>query len=117
MLTIRTIAAILLIFRLISMFFIIRVAILQFNILKTSIQEDLIAYRKVLFRLSLSIILFNIVPILIDSLTLFVTTNRPATLQLISIAYAVSNASSALVSAIAISTLYKLAARAKITKK
>ena len=123
MVAIQTIALFLLFARLISVFFIGMVLFLQMRLFGTKIDFTLVPNlskyqrrniylaRKVLFTLSLIIFLGNMVPILIDAITAFNDNSlgRNAEVPTISIAYAASNALTAMFSAIMIWTLYKLA--------
>lgn len=121
-LDIQTIALFLLIARVISVIFIVSVLVRQAKLFGKSIDFSVIPYltklqrksvyriRTVLFFLSLIILLGNLVPIVIDYITLFSNNlGRPSNLRAISIAYAFSNALTAMFSAIMIWTLYKLA--------
>lgn len=119
---IQTIALFLLIARVISVLFIISVLVRQAKLFGKSIDFSVVPYltnlqrksvyriRTVLFTLSVIILLGNLVPIVIDYITLFGDSlGRPSQLRPISIAYAFSNAFTAMFSAIMIWTLYKLA--------
>lgn len=68
-------------------------------------------FRLGLFSLSAVVLLGNVVPIVIDGLTIISDNagSRPAHVHTISILYAVSNAMTALISAYLISTLYRIA--------
>lgn len=121
-LDIQTIALILLIARVVSVAFIITVLLRQARLFGKQIDFSVVPFltklqrksvyriRTVLFTLSVIILLGNLVPIVIDYITLFNNDlGRPANVKLISIAYAFSNALTAMFSAIMIWTLYKLA--------
>lgn len=121
-LDIQTIALFLLIARVISVAFIVSVLIRQAKLFGKSIDFSVIPYltklqrksvyriRTVLFCLSVVILAGNLVPIIIDYITLVGDDlGRPSSLRVISIAYAFSNALTAMFSAIMIWTLYKLA--------
>lgn len=121
-LDIQTIALILLVARVLSVIFIVIVLLRQvrlfgkeidFSVVPflTNIQrESVYRIRTVLFTLSVIILLGNLVPVVIDYITLFSDDlGRPASLKPISIAYGFSNALTALFSSIMIWTLYKLA--------
>lgn len=121
-LDIQTIALILLIARVISVAFIITVLLRQARLFGKQIDFSVVPFltklqrksvyriRTVLFTLSVIILLGNLVPIVIDYITVFNNDlGRPASLKPISIAYAFSNALTAMFSAIMIWTLYKLA--------
>jgi len=114
---IRYLASILLALHLISGVFIALVIKRQWGLFKDMIDHSLLVYRKVLFALSCVIFLGNLNPILINLQTiLFGPGARPAKLQPISISYAVSNAVVAMISAILIFILYKMAADATSKK-
>lgn len=121
-LDIQTIALILLIARVISVVFIVTVLLKQVRLFGKPIDFEAVPFltklerksvyriRTVLFFLSVIILLGNLVPVLIDYITLFGDSlGRPTQLRPISIAYAFSNATTAMFSAIMIWTLYKLA--------
>lgn len=121
MVSLQLIAFFLLIARLISVTFIVIVLRLQWRLFKTEIDFTLVPnltklqkqkvyrVRKVLFCLSCIIFLGNMVPIVIDTITLFDNTlGRPSNLRAISIMYAFSNAFTAMFSVIMIWALYKL---------
>lgn len=107
--SIQIIAAILLFFRIVSMTFIGIVLWKQWNLFKRPTLPQLILFRRVLFAIAIGIAIFNIIPIVIDALTLFVDTGRPQSLKPISIAYAFSNSIGAALSSVLIWALYKLA--------
>lgn len=113
MISITVIAGILLIFRLISDFLIAQVIRRQWHLLKLPVPEEyrndeksIKKFRKILFFLSIAIFVGNAIPVIIDTLTLFVETGRPANLRAISVAYAFSNATTALISATLVWLLY-----------
>lgn len=121
MLDIKTIALCLLIARLISVTFIVLVLVRQYRLFGLPIDFSLVPgisklekrsvyrLRRVLFTLSVVIFLGNMIPILIDCLTLFIETSRPAHVHTISIMYAFSNSLTAMFSAIMIWLLYRVA--------
>lgn len=121
MVSIKIIAIILLVFRLISVGFIIAVLKRQYRLLKLPVElfdqehivdvQEIKKFRKVLFVLSCVVLAGNFIPIAIDGLTMFYDLGRPSALQSISIAYAFSNAITAMVSAILIWLLYYIADR------
>lgn len=123
MISIQIIAFILLVARLISVAFIVSVIIKQVKVFGKPIDFSIAPYlnklqrknvyrvRRVLFILAVIIMVGNMVPILIDYVTL-VTDNavgRTANVKPISVAYAFSNALTAMFSAVMIWALYKLA--------
>ena len=122
MVSIQVIAIFLLIARLISVIFIAVVLRLQWRLFKSSIDFSLVPNlsnfekkrvylaRKVLFALALAVFLGNMVPIVIDTITIFNDNlGRPTALQIISVAYAASNALTAMLSAILVWALYRIA--------
>jgi hypothetical protein len=121
MVDIKTIALLLLIARAVSVYFIVLVLYRQYKLFGTEIDFKLVPnlttmerkhvyqIRRILFALSCIILLGNLVPIVIDVLTLFINTERPANLRPISIMYAFSNSFTAAFSAIMIWTLYRVA--------
>ena len=121
MVDIQTIALFLLIGRIVSTTFIIWVLTLQFKLFKTRIDFSLVPnitkmekrhvylIRRLLFGLSVALLLSNMVPIAIDTLTLFAETERPANLAPISVAYAASNSFFAMISGFMVWMLYRVA--------
>lgn len=123
MISIQVIAFILLIARIVSVSFIVSVLFTQGRQLGREIdfsltpnlskfqKKNVYRIRRILFALSIIILLGNLVPIAIDWITL-VTDNsigRTPNVKPISVAYAFSNALTAMFSAIMIWALYKLA--------
>lgn len=113
MISITVIAGLLLIFRVVSDVLIALVIRRQWRLLKLPVpaeyrndEKSIKKFRKILFFLSLGIFVGNAIPVFIDALTLFVETGRPSGLRAISVAYAFSNATTALVSAILVWLLY-----------
>lgn len=110
MISIKILAMLLLVFRIASDVFIFSVLRKQWALLKVKIDPELRNFRRVLFYLSLAVFLGNIIPIIIDGLTVvYGNMNRPQHVAPISILYALSNASTALISAFLIWLLYRLA--------
>jgi len=112
MLDIKTIALILLIGRAVSVTFIVLVLWKQWKLLRLPLEppsKEISNFRKLLFFLSCVILVGNFIPIIIDTLTLFVDTQRPAELHVISIMYALSNSFTAAISAFTIWLLYRTA--------
>lgn len=113
MISITVIAGLLLVFRVVSDVLIALVIRRQWRLLKLPVpkeyredEKSIKKFRKILFFLSIAIFVGNAIPVVIDALTLFVETGRPANLRAISIAYAFSNATTALVSATLVWLLY-----------
>lgn len=122
MVSIQVIAVFLLIARLISVIFIAIVLRLQYKLFGTNIDFSLVPNlsnfeksrvylaRKVLFALAVAVFLGNMVPIVIDTITIFNNDiGHPAELRAISVAYASSNALTAMFSAILVWALYRIA--------
>ena len=107
--SIQALALLLLIGRAISITFIVLVIIKQWRLMRLPIDKEVVIFRRVFFVLSLIILAGNIIPIIIDVLTLFIETGRPANLRPISVSYALSNSFTAAVSAALIWSLYRLA--------
>lgn len=109
MVSIVIIAFILLVMRLISAGFMLSVLRKQWKSLKKPIDKDLVVFQRILFGMSVIIFLGNAVPIVIDTVTLFVETSRPDQLAALSVSYALSNALTAMMSAILIWFMYRIA--------
>lgn len=109
MLSIKVLAIMLLIGHIGSMFFISFVIKRQLGLFKIPTIEKLRHFRRILFYLSMGILVGNLIPITIDGLTLFVSTGRPTHVRPVSIAYAMSNAVIELLSAFLVWKLYQLA--------
>lgn len=72
----------------VAMFFIIRVLIRQVRLFKYQIKDrDVRHFRKVLFTISLTIVIMGLIPILINIVTLFYPTGRPAQVKPVSFIY------------------------------
>lgn len=113
MLSIKVLAVFLIISHIISDVFIGIVLKKQYSLLRIKIERELRSFRLVLFFLSVTIFVGNIIPIVIDGLTIAGHTNRPQHVPPISVAYAGSTAAVALVSAVLVWFLYRLAANTK----
>lgn len=110
MLSIKELAIALLFGHVASMVFISFVIKRQIGLFKMPTVVKLKRFRRVLFYISLGIFAGNLVPITIDTLTLFVDLGRPGHLRAVSIAYAMSNAITQFLSAYLVWKLYQLAA-------
>jgi hypothetical protein len=109
---IKTLALIMLGGHLVSVGFMASVIVKQWGLFKRLIEESLKGFRRVLFALSILILVGNIIPIFIDTLTLFYSLPRPLSVSSVSVFYALSNAYlAAAAPAIAIWVLYKMAER------
>jgi hypothetical protein len=111
MLDIQTLAGILLAGRLVSVTFLVLVLIKQWRLLKLYVEPEIRGYRKLLFVLSCIILVGNFIPIVIDTATLFVETNRNPNVRSLSIMYALSNSATAAISAATIWLIYRTAGR------
>lgn len=108
---IRTLAAILLSGQVFSAVFILLVIMRQLSLFKLPIQPGLEWFRRILFFLALTVFAGNLVPILIDIITI----RRPEVrvvrhTNLIGVLYAASNTFVATTSAVLIWVMYRLAA-------
>lgn len=107
---IKTLATILIIFHLASAGFIGNVLHKQWGLFKTCIPRKLRNFRRLLFALSLVIFAGNLVPILVDGITIFGgVVGRTQHPKPISVAYALSNAATQMICAGLIWLLYKMA--------
>ena len=111
---IKDLSAILLVGQIISVGFIFSVLRLQFGLFKTTIQHDLVAIRRVLFHLAMVIFLGNLIPIVINALTITGAIYRPVLhgrLNFPAIIYTSSNTGVAVASALLIWLLYRMASK------
>jgi len=113
MIPLKLLAFVLLVMHIASAVYIFTVLRKQARLLMLPIDTYLKHFRMALFALSAAIFVGNIIPIVIDVLTLLVPINRPVSVSFVSLAYALSNALTALVSAYLIHMLYRLAANEK----
>lgn len=122
MVSIQLIAIFLLIIRILSCVYIFQVIRKQWQLLRVPIKHaermpvryvrQLTRFRALLFFLSTVILVGNVIPVVIDFVTIAgADTGRPIGLENISIIYAFSNALTSLASSITISQLYRLAAQ------
>lgn len=109
---IRVLAWWLLLGRIVSTGFILLVISRQIGLFRRRIQPELIWFRRVLFGLALVILIGNMIPLMIDVVTIigFVerSTNR---VNPVGVAYALSNDGVAVFSAILVWIMYRMAAR------
>jgi len=109
---IKVLALFLITLHLVSVFFIIIVLWKQAKLFQKRIQDDLVMYRLVLFALAVVIFSANMIPIVIDLLTIFNQIVRStSTINPIGVLYSMSNAIVCAASATLMWTLYKLAER------
>lgn len=110
---IKHVAAILLVGHIVSASFMLLVVRRQRALTKLPIDSDLLPFRRTLNRLSVAILIGNIIPILIDILTITAhdSLRREDSPSGIGIIYGISNAVTAVISAYLIWTLYKQAAK------
>lgn len=114
--SVKLLASILLIGRLVSVVFISLVIRRQWTLFKSKIAPHLVSFRRNLFILSIVILLGQVVPIIIDTLAIYADVSKSsASPSPIGVAYAVSNCLTSILSAIFIWTLYRMAARQLIT--
>lgn len=106
---IKHIAAIALATRLLSLFFITIVIRRQWKLLKTPIDKEIVRFRQILFALCVVIFLGNLIPVTIDSLTLFADLKGRGNPQPIGVAYVISNCLTAVISSLFIWIMYRLA--------
>lgn len=109
---IKTLAFVLLTERLISAGFIVAVLKRQLSLFRLNLDDDLHGFRLVLFCLSGAIFVGNFIPIVIDVLTLAADLKgRTTSPSPIGVAYAASNATTAVISSVFVWALYRIAAR------
>lgn len=108
---IQLLAALLLIGRLISEFFIVRVLIKQWKIRNTKTHPRLLAMRRVLSLLAILVFVGNLYPLWLDIYTLFINTElrTSQTVGLYSVVYSLDNNLTFVIASILIWVLYKLA--------
>ena len=106
--SITTFAIILLIGHLIAAGFIFSVLRKQAALLREPIDRNYRTFRLGLFALSMIIFIGTLVPIAIDTITLFVDTQRPSQIYTISLVYASSNMVRDIASAAVIFLLYRI---------
>lgn len=111
---IKTLALVLLLGRIVSVVFISLVLWKQYKLLRLPLEppsKEINNFRKLLFILSCIILLGNVVPVVIDTLTLMSpdSIGRNPSIPTISVAYALSNSATAAVSAFTIWLLYRTA--------
>lgn len=108
---IKTVAFVLLLGRLVSVFFMTLVVNRQRALSKLPTSPELLPFRRTLNRLSVSLLIGNIIPIVIDVVTIVATNSleREDTPSVIGVMYAISNCTTAAISAYLIWTLYKQA--------
>ena len=109
MIDLQTYALILIVFRLISAFFIIVVIKRQLELFKYPIHKEIRTFRVILFLLSMAVLVGNFVPFVIDIMALFGGTNRPSVVPSASIAYSISVSVASVFSSILIWLLYFIA--------
>lgn len=110
---IKHVAAILLVGHLVSASFMIFVVRRQRALNKLPVNPELLPLRKTLGRLSMAVLIGNIIPIVIDILTILAhdSLHREDSPSIIGVTYAFSNVITAIVSSYLIWTLYKQAAK------
>lgn len=110
---IKTLALILLVAHIISIFFIVFVIKRQRELSKLPIDPELLPFRQSLSHLAVAILIGSIIPIFIDVLTVFTydSLTREDSPSLANIVYGVANAITLVISSYLIWTLYKQAAK------
>lgn len=108
---IKTVAFILLLGRIVSFSFMTLVVRRQRALSKLPINKELLPLRKTLGRLSIAVLIGNLIPIVIDVLTILASNSleREDTPSVIGVMYGFSNCITSAVSAFLIWTLYKQA--------
>lgn len=108
---IQLLAALLLIGRLVSEYFIVRVLIKQWKIRNTKTHPRLLAMRRVLSLLAILVFVGNLYPLWLDIYTLFIDTElrTSQTVGLYSVVYSLDNNLTFVIASILIWVLYKLA--------
>lgn len=111
---IQTYASILLVIRLVSMWFIGSVLVRQMILFRYPIAKPLVWFRRTLFLLALFVFIGNIAPLIIDALTIWGDLTRSTRIvKPISLVYTIDAAGTALLSSVLIWTLYRLASGEK----
>lgn len=113
---IKEVASILLIGRLVSATFISLVIKRQLALFKKPIDPGLVGFRRILFFLSLAVLVGNIIPIVLDVATILAgdSLHREDSPSLVGVSYAFSNCITSAISAILIWTMYRQAAKTVI---
>jgi len=111
---IKLIAAILLLGRLTAVFFMLLVLRKQWRLLRLPIDPDIKTFRLVLFIMCAVILTGNFVPIAIDAATLFGGYSGRANPSSLGVLYAFSNCTTAIVSAVLIWLMYRIAAKDRV---
>lgn len=112
---IKLLASILITGHIISAIFTSIVINRQRNLFRIKVDPDIQKVRRVLFGMSITVFIGNLIPILVDAGTLVGSITRSSHhVNAVGILYSVSNVVTAVVSAILIWTLYRLAARTLI---
>lgn len=108
---IQLLAALLLIGRVVSEYFIVRVLIKQWKIRNTKTHPRLLAMRRVLSLLAILVFVGNLYPLWLDIYTLFIDTElrTSQTVGLYSVVYSLDNNLTFVIASILILVLYKLA--------
>lgn len=105
---IKTYATILLVIRIVSMILIGVVLYKQLMLFKRPIDKEITHYRRLLFFLALAIFLGNIIPALIDILTIFGDLERSARIvKPISVIYTMDAAGTSVLSSLMIFAIYR----------
>lgn len=106
----KLLSGLLLVAQIASLIFIVLVLIRQYSLFKTHIQEDLVVVRRTLFWLALVIFAGNIISLTLNVLTVTGMVGRSVEqINLVGVAYSVSNTLTLLFSALLIWLLYRMA--------
>lgn len=108
---IQTLVVLLLLGRSISIMFILSVLNIQWRLLKRPIEPYIENFRKILFGLSLAILISNMIPVIIDIATLFTDIGRPAVVSFAGVIYSLSNSLTAAISSLLVWYLYYVATK------
>lgn len=109
MISIQTLAVILLVGRIVSIVFMALVIWKQIKLLRLPIEDEIRSFRKLLFFLSWVIMLGNVIPFIIDFVTIVSddALGRNPFIPAISTSYSLSNSATAAVSAFTLWLIYR----------
>lgn len=112
---IKDLALILLIGRTVAVFFMSLVIKKQLFLLRFPVPPEVRKFRTILTALSVSLLLVNVLPIVLDLLTIFSTNNltRTARPGIVGITYTLDNCLGAVIASILVWMLYRLASNTK----
>lgn len=112
---INTLATILLVGRMIAIYFMSSVVRRQLQLMKMPINDEVRTFRKILLGLAIALLISNIVPAILDILTIVSVNSlgRTPVVGDVGIFYTLFNCSGAIVSSLLVWMLYRLAANTK----